>query len=128
MGGRGQSSMSSMVYAGPILKGEPLETENRKSKSSGDRWKRTILEATSDGNGNVTLSYATPYAYEHPNNNTTIAKYRIDSGIDDGWMHNLDLSKARSVSGQTFSVKDLIKENGFRWDRDNKRWINKEME
>ena len=135
MGGRGSTSASlkaaKKASASPVLDGDPIELQNWKARSSGNRWSHTILEATANGT-EVELSYATPSSYEHPNRNKTVANYRLKSGVYTGsgssghagtvTAHNLDLSKATRVSGQTYDVKGLLKDEGFRWDPSTKSW------
>ena len=130
MGGRGASSATAAARRNSlVILGDPIELENDRHASNGNRWKFTILEATADGTA-VTLSYATPVSYEHPNRNTTVARYALRSGIYTGQTsdrttrsHNLDLSKATSVSGKTFDVRGYLKDQGFRWDRERERCV-----
>ncbi|WP_154025897.1 hypothetical protein [Olsenella uli] len=128
MGGREASSEMGRV-ALSVLRGRSIELENERHTSSCNMWKFNILEARADGT-KVVLSYATPTAYEHPNRNTTVAKYKLKSGIYTGQngnrtakTHNLDLSKATELTGQTYSAGPLLKEAGLKWDSAGKKRV-----
>lgn len=127
MGGRGSSSSLSV---GAIGKAAPIDLKNDKSVSGYNAWKRTVLEVQDDGNGNITVGYATPKSYEHPNRNTTIANYTLKAAIYNEvgnrslQSHNINWDKVQSVSGQTYDIKNYIKDMGFKkFDGKNKRWV-----
>lgn len=91
------------------------------------RYKDEVLVAHTDGNGNVTFDYAT-WKHSPPSaktNVTSAATTTIEHGAVNGKLIGVDLSAAKSVSGQTYSIKDMIKSDGFRWDGVNKRWVRK---
>lgn len=119
----GREDVSALVDEGTVA------LENSKSRSGSGHWSQTILSATDDGNGNVTLDYATPDEFVDLNSNTVEARYELSHGMWDGQMGDqttgsigIDWGKVKSVSGQTFMVKDLIKRNGFAWDGKTKTW------
>lgn len=123
------SARSRNLFNGPITGDSTVDLVNERSRSSGNTWRYTILEASGSGE-DISLDYANPISYEHPNNNTTVAKYKLKSGVYIGQpgdrstnYHNLDLSKAKSVSGKTYDIKDDLKEAGFRWDRGSRKWV-----
>ena len=135
MGGRGAGSGAGrMSSGGPLAKvDKPVELTNEKSRSSGDRWKHDIYEAKHVGGGEIALGYAEAKSYEHPNKNTTVAHYEIEHGM---WSSQpgdrspgeigINWDKVTSVSGQTFAVKSRLKEEGFRWDGKNKKWVRRD--
>ncbi len=114
-----------------------------------------VLEASSDGNGNLTLGYATPSGYYEQNSKTSYGVYELKTGITDapdihgGRVHakafdaldnidskvkpenekgdirsvGIDWDKVKTVSGQTYNVKDLLKEKGFKWNGAGKNWV-----
>lgn len=118
-----------MSGSGAIGNAKPISLQNEKSWSSGGQWKRTVLEAQDDGNGNLTIGYATAKSYEHPNRNTTIAKYELKAGIYNQMgdsslqTHNINWDRVQSVSGQTYDIKSYIKDRGFKWDGKTKSWV-----
>lgn len=110
-----------------------------------------VFTATSDGNGNVQLNYASPTEYYKQNSKTTYALYEMKCGItnadeihgsrrfsnDDYVKHSkvkdensvngirsvgINWDKVNSVSGQTYKIKDLLKSKGFKWNSAGKSW------
>lgn len=110
-----------------------------------------VLNAKSDGYGNLTLAYATPAEYYQQNSKTSYGLYELKSGITNASdLHGsryfsddtrpsskvksendvngvrsvgIDWDKVNSVSGQTFNVKDLLKSKGFKWNGKAKNWV-----
>lgn len=131
MGGRGGSGARSAGGGGgngAFGKENPITVTSEKRMSSGGKWTREILEASDDGKGNITLSSAGGAKYEKLNNNTTKATYELKQGVygynNSGGVvsHNINWENVKSISGQTFNIKDFIKSQGFNWDNANKRW------
>ena len=113
----------------------------------------TILTATSDGAGNVTLNYAKPQEYFKQNKKHTYALYAIKCGMVTGAddIHGsrrftddklnksskvkngndyggiravgMNWSKIKTISGKTYDVSALIKQKGFKWDKSTKSWV-----
>ena len=53
--------------------------------------------------------------------------YSIQSGFVDGKPINMDLSKAKSISGRgTYSAREAAKEAGMTWNRDVDAWLSKD--
>mgnify|MGYP007105370336 CR=1 FL=1 len=116
----------------------------------------TVLEADSDGHGNIYLSYASPVSRYQQNKSTTYALYEVKCGVayadeihgsrkndkdyGDKWSKvkpeniaagnirsaGIDWSKVNSISGRTFNVKELLKDKGFKWNSADKNWVKKE--
>lgn len=111
-----------------------------------------VLDAKSDGNGNLTLGYATPTQYYAQNSKTSYGLYELKCGItnasdinrymkdtdyfsgkkskfkDDNKSYDtrsvgIDWDKVNSVSGQTYNIKDLLKSKGFKWNSAGKNWV-----
>ena len=127
MGGRGGSSGRGYGGSpdGVIVGGAKTHIETKHVNGRGGSYfKNEVLEATTDGNGNVTFSYAKGGEWEklHKTNKTSNVSYDLQAGAVDGKTFGLDLSKAKSISGQTYSVKDEAKKNGFKWNTQRKRW------
>ena len=99
---------------------------NRRGWSSG-AYKTEVLEATTDGKGNVSFSYATPTSNVKAakTNKTHYLTYELAHGAEDGKTFGIDWSKVKSISGQTYSVKDEAKANGLKWDGATKTWRRK---
>lgn len=129
MGGRGSSSMSSgsgsSRSVSPIGDEAPIEVTSTITLRSGR--KETILAATANGT-ELTIDYSRPVSRERPNRSKTVETHELKSGFyTETWggrlqTHNVDLSKATVVRGQTFAIKELLKSEGFRWDSASKEW------
>lgn len=91
------------------------------------RYKTEVLEASTDGKGNVSFVYATPTSNVKAakTNKTHYLTYELAHGAVDGKTFGIDWSKVKSISGQTYSVKDEAKANGLRWDGATKTWRRK---
>lgn len=131
MGGRGASSASG--GRGVLSRvASPAHLWNEKHLSSGGGWKHTILEASDAGGGGISLDYARAKSYEHPNRNTTEARYELEHGVWSSQAGNrspgsvgINWDNVQFVSGRTFDVQDLLKEKGFRWNRNIRRYERK---
>lgn len=126
MGGRGGSSMSGRKSNNsPIGNDAPIEVTSTITTRSGR--KETILSATANGT-ELNVDYSRPVSRERQNSNKTVETHELTSGFyTKTWSghintHNVDLSKATVVRGQTFAIKELLKSEGFRWDSANKEW------
>lgn len=94
---------------------------------SGSRYSDEILEATTDGNGNLTFSYATGGTFEKTakTNRTNYVTYKIDAGAVNGTTFNVNWDKVNSISGQTYNLRQAAKEHGLSWDSAKKMWRRK---
>lgn len=121
--GGGESGVNSAIGKEP-----PISVTSEKNKSSGGVWKREVLSASVDSNGNLKLDYASG-KLNQINNNTTIATYDLKAGIYQPVnsssrfnSHNINWDNVRSVSGNTFGARDFLKGKGFSWDGASKTW------
>ena len=127
MGGRGSNSNSSKKSV--IGGGSPVSVENKKSASGGNRWKNTVLEATSSASGELKLGFATPSSYDRPNKNTTVANYKLKAGIYNETgdrslkSHNINWDNVKSVTGKTYDVKEILKDKGFKYNGSTQSWV-----
>lgn len=126
MGGRGSASAS--ASQGAIGSAAPIDVQNERHASSGNRWAHTTLEATDDGRGNLQIGYPRAKRYENPSRNTTVATYELKAGFytEAGnrsiQTHNINLDRVRSVKGETYAIKNYLKGEGFKWNPDSKSW------
>ena len=128
MGGRGSSSASGR--SGVLTRNDkPVSLTNEKHASSGQNWKHTVLKASDAGGGGISLDYATPKSYEHPNRNTTVARYELEHGVwssQDGDRSpgsvGINWDNVKFISGRTYDAQYLLKEKGFRWNRNTRRY------
>ena len=131
MGGRGSGGVSSGGSAdGVIMSGttKTIETVYREARGfQQSYYKDEVLEAKTDGSGNVTFSYAKADSYEKTakTNRTNYVTYTLKAGAVNGETFNIDWSKVKSISGQTYSLRAAAKEAGLSWDSKNKRWARK---
>lgn len=135
MGGRGSgggvnAAKSRGSVDGTILSGEPrqIESQLREARGWNPRYhKDEILEAKTDGNGNLTFIHAVADSYEKTakTNRTVYTKYTIRAGAINGETFNIDWSKVQSISGQTYSLRNAAKNAGLSWDNEKKIWRRK---
>ena len=93
----------------------------------GSYHKEEVLEATTDGKGNLTFSYAQPVTRTKTakTNRTQYLTYEVAHGALDGKTFGINWSKVNSISGQTYNLRAEAKANGLSWDGANKRWRRK---
>lgn len=126
MGGRGGNS--GMTWGGIIDRNAPTRTiEAVYREARGMRvsyYKDEILEASDNGNGELTFSYATPVSREKTakTNSTQYLTYKLKAGAENGDVFGVNWDKVKSVSGQTYNLRQEIKSRGFKWNGTEKRW------
>lgn len=132
MGGRGSGSgrpsAGSPDGVFPSDKTTTIEVgfRDRRSRGGGFSYDQEVLEATTDGSGNVTFEYARGGDYEKRKTNIKgTATFELKAGAVDGETFNIDWSKVNSVSGKTYSVKEQARAAGLRWDGNTKTWRRK---
>lgn len=136
MGGRGSAGGGMSTKAlkgsrdGTILGGKPREIESymREARGWSPRYhKDEILEAKTDGRGNLTFTYARADSYEKTakTNRTVYTKYTLQAGAVNGETFGIDWSKVQSISGQTYGLRDAAKKAGLSWDGAKKQWRRK---
>lgn len=129
MGGRGGAS--GISASGVIDRRAPertIEAEYREARGrSGSYYKDTILEAVDEGNGELAFVYATPESREKTakTNRTQYLTYKLRAGAENGDVFGVNWDNVKSVSGQTYDLRQEIKDRGFRWDGKNKKWVKK---
>lgn len=84
-----------------------------------------VLEATTDGNGNLTFSYAEPDERTTASRTTIDLVYNIKAGAKDGTVFGINWDKVQSVKGQTYGIRAEAKANGLSWDGATKSWKRK---
>lgn len=129
-GGGGGGGASRGSSDGVIMTGGTRTIETRYIEGRGftrGRYADEVLEARTDGSGNVTFSYASGGTFEKTakTNKTNYVTYQIQAGAVNGETFNIDWSKVNSISGQTFSLKDSAKQAGLSWDSATKTWRRK---
>lgn len=132
MGGRGSSSgvRGGGSADGVFMSGatRTIETVYREARGwQKSYYKDEVLEATTDGKGNVTFSYAKADSYEKTakTNRTNYVTYTLNAGAVNGETFNIDWSKVNSISGQTYNLRDAAKSAGLKWDSAEKKWKRK---
>ena len=130
MGGRGGAS--GISASGVIDRRAPyqtIETEYREARGrSGSYYKDTILEAVDEGNGELSFIYAKPESREKTSKygRTQYLTYSLRAGAENGYIFGVNWDNVKSISGQTYNLRQEIKDRGFSWDGKNKKWIKKE--
>ena len=129
MGGRGGASGfgGNSVFE-KNAKVQTIETVYRKPKGySPGYYTETVLSAKAGKNGEIEFAYAIPVKRDQTasTNRTVYLTYKEKAGARGDTVFGINWKNVKSVSGQTFAIKDTIKENGFRWDGKSKKWIRK---
>lgn len=115
---------------GVIVSGEMRKIETTYREARGMRsayYADEVLEATTDGKGNVTFSYAKADSFTKTakTNRTNYVTYTLNAGAVNGQTFNIDWSKVNSISGKTYSLKSAAKDAGLKWDSAEKKWKRK---
>ena len=124
-GVRGGGSADGVIMSGATRTIETVYREARGWQKS--YYKDEVLEANTDGKGNVTFSYAKADSYEKTakTNRTNYVTYTLNAGAVNGETFNIDWSKVNSISGQTYSLRSAAKSAGLSWDSKEKKWKRK---
>ena len=112
---------------GTILGGAKKQVEARYIEGRGwqrGRYDTEVLEATTDGKGNLTFGYAQPDTSEKTAK-TNYLTYNVQAGAVDGKSFGINWDKVQSISGQTYSMRAEAKEHGLSWDGATKSWKRK---
>lgn len=132
MGGRGSGSGRGGGFSkdGALTMNNPKTIETRYFERRGWsplRFDDEVLEATTDGKGNLTFTYASGGTFEKTakTNRTNYVTYKIDAGAVNGNTFNVNWDKVNSISGQTYNLRQAAKEHGLSWDSAKKMWRRK---
>ena len=124
-GGGGQWVKASSDGALERAKPRTIESTYREARGwQSSYYKEEILEARTDGNGNLTFSYAQPVSREKTakTNRTQYLTYEVAHGAVNGQTFGINWSKVKSISGQTYNLRNEAKANGLKWDSREKKW------
>ncbi len=133
MSKRGSGSASTRMGGskdGSIIGGAKKTVEARYIEGRGwnrGRYDTEVLEATTDGKGNLTFDYAQPDSREKTakTNKTNYLTYNVQAGAVDGKSFGINWDKVQSVSGQTYNLRAEAKAHGLSWDGATKSWRRK---
>lgn len=134
MGGRGSAGGVRKAGGGSkdgaILGGKPrtIQSYLRESRGRSSGYHHDeILEAITDGGGNLTFKYAKADSYEKTakTNRTVYTKYTLQAGAVNGEAFGINWSKVKSIQGKTYSLRNTAKANGMVWDGKTNRWVKK---
>lgn len=118
------SSDGALMNSAPRM----IEGTYREARGWGNSYyKDEILEATTDGNGNLTFNYAAPVAREKTakTNRTQYLTYEVAHGAQNGDTFGINLDNVNSIRGQTYSLRKAAKDAGLKWDPAQKIWRRK---
>ena len=134
MGGRGGASSFSKKNAvlDPKAKEQVIETYFRRKGAFGAHYGDSAYEAKAGENGELILNYATAH-FTNPKDqsNTQDVTFTIKHGAVQHFnsgateFYGINWDNVKSVSGQTYGIKDHIKDHGFRWSGKDKKWVKK---
>ena len=133
MSKRGSGSASTRMGGskdGSIIGGAKKTVEARYIEGRGwnrGRYDTEVLEATTDGKGNLTFDYAQPDSREKTakTNKTNYLTYNVQAGAVDGKSFGINWDEVQSVSGQTYNLRAEAKAHGLSWDGATKSWRRK---
>lgn len=133
VGGGGGSKMGGYVKAssdGTLDRTKPRTIETRYIEGRGwqrGRYDDEVLEAKTDGNGNVSFQYAKADNYEKTakTNKTNHVTYTVSHGAVNGETFGINWDKVKSISGQTYNLREEAKKHGLKWDGATKTWRRK---
>lgn len=114
---------------GVVQKDEYTEIDavaTKKNKKASTTYDKTVLNADVDSNGNIKLDYAKGEYSGNYGDEVQNVKYKIKAGFVDDKPVNLDLTKASSVSGNTYGIKEAAKEAGMTWNSKTNSWVKKD--
>mgnify|MGYP001039049712 CR=1 FL=1 len=103
-----------------------IETVYREARSCySGRFDDEVLEATEDGEGNITLGYASGGTYEKASKTSRVNQvvFTLAGGAINGELFGIDLNLAKSFAGKTYSVRQALKTAGYSWDKQSKTWV-----
>ena len=103
-----------------------IETVYRGARGySSSYYKDEILEAKAGKDGELSFVYATPQSREKTSktNRTEYVTFKLKHGAENGEVFGVNWDKVKSVSGQTYNIRDEIKRRGFKWDGRTKSWV-----
>lgn len=118
MGGRGASSGNGSKV---MKNGKAIEVYLSREMQS----KKTVLVAFGEKE-----IYMRPASYSLEDEGVAgkpAGTVLIKHGIVKGKVINMDLTKAKTISGQTYEYKEVIKANGFKWSPSKKIWYNERL-
>lgn len=129
MGGRGSSGGKSGGGGGGMFTNEkPLIVETAYIDRYGGgpyrHYRNEVLDASEISPGHLRLGYAQPIERYKlaKTNKTNYVTYKLEHGMVDGESHGINWNAVKSVSGQTYGIKEQLKKMGYRWNRDQQRW------
>lgn len=134
MGGRGgKSGFSSRGGGRPsaLDMKAPEQVIESYYRRSGSYYGLEVISVKSESNGEIVLTNLKPEfeGGSYSKANTIPVTYKFKHGITDTGKrkesYGINWDNVKAVSGATYSLRGWIKEKGFVWDRDNKRWIRK---
>ena len=125
MGGRGASSGIKSVLSSkaPLKKIETVYMESSGWKKG--YYKDEVLEASSGSSGELVFNYAKPVSSEKTakTNKANYVTFKLRHGSVNGETFGINWDQVKKVTGQTFGIKNELKEKNFKWDSTNKCWV-----
>lgn len=97
---------------------KPVHTHARYYSWSAS-WDRTVLEATENAPGELTLSRPTP-THTRTTSRYSSYQYDLEHGIDGDESVGIDWDKVQTVKGKTWDAKHFLKDKGFHYDPEKK--------
>lgn len=87
-------------------------------------YNQNVLEATTDGSGNLTFSRANgTFSAPSAKTNTTVSvTYKVTAGAINGETFNINWDNVNSISGETYALRKAAKDHGLKWDGNEKKW------
>ena len=102
----------------------------RNTSSGASYMTQSVISASEDENGDLILDYATPSKTDRRHNGNIDYEFDLSCGLYQSSNSsgvnssvNIDWDKVKTVSGQTYESRSFLKNKGFVWDGQSKRYI-----
>lgn len=84
-----------------------------------------VLEATTDGAGNLLFTYAKGTYGKPLSKSQTPVTYKVTAGAVNGRIFNVNLDKAKTVESTSREMSYTLRKAGFKFNWDDKKWHKK---
>lgn len=99
-------------------------TATKRNSKAPTTYSQQVVKATVDEDGNVVFDYPKGFYSGNYGDREQTVTYTLKAGAIDGQPFNLDLSRAKSVTGKgTYELKDTLKAAGMKWNDTARAWV-----
>lgn len=99
-------------------------TAIKRNSKAPTTYSQQVVKATVDEDGNVIFDYPRGFYSGNYGDREQKVTYTLKAGAIDGQPFNLDLSRAKSVTGKgTYELKEALKAAGLKWNETARAWV-----